>query len=389
MVKFKPRFGLEQIEEYKVETVPDADIIVNANETNWPLAPSLVRKIQDKMTAFPFNRYPPMHAESIRQVLGEGLRVDPENIIVGNGSSELLEKACYAFGGIGKKIAFPYPSFSMYKEYAQLSDSIPTPYPLTKEGYIDADSVIEFYMRERPSLLIICNPNNPTGNFTSLVVIEKILRNVECPVIMDEAYMEFVDPTDKLGRLSSLSLLNDCDNFLCFRTFSKAYGLAGLRVGYGTGSSELIKVMQKVLLPYHVNGFSLMVAQMVYKEGELLRSRVGMVVRARDKMQALLKNLGFKVFPSATNFILFLPTEELAFRLSRYAIKLGYKLEGSNEVMAGEVIFSQLLGAKILVRDFTKHPALPGAIRLTLGTVEENEKIAALLQEVCESAREA
>ena len=388
MVKIKPRFGLEQIEEYTVATVPDADIIVNANETNWPLAGSLVGKIQEKLSAFPFNRYPPMHGETMSRVLAKGLRVDPNNIIIGNGSSELLEKACYAFGGIGKKIAFPYPSFSMYREYAQLADSIPTPYPLTKEGFIDADSVIEFYRTEHPALLIICNPNNPTGNFTSLVVIEKILQNVECPVIMDEAYMEFVDATDTLGRLSTLSLLNDYDNFLCFRTFSKAYGLAGLRVGYGTGSSELIKVMQKVLLPYHVNAFSLMVAQMAYEEQSLLRSRVSMAIRERDKMSLILKKLGFRVFPSSTNFILFMPTEELAFRLSRYAIKLGYKLEGSNEVMAGEVIFSQLLGAKILVRDFTKHPALPGGIRLTVGTAEENAKIGALLEEVCASAKE-
>ena len=389
MLKFKERFGLEQIEEYKVETVPDANIIVNANETNWPLAPSVIHKIQERISTFPFNRYPPMHGESFCRALGEGLRVDPENVIIGNGSSELLEKACYAFGGIGKKIAFPYPSFSMYKEYAQLADSIPAPYPLTKEGYIDADAVIDFYRREKPALLIICNPNNPTGNFTSLVVIEKILQNVECPVIVDEAYMEFVDASDSLGRLSTLSLLNDYDNFLCFRTFSKAYGLAGLRVGYGTGSSQLITVMKKVLLPYHVNAFSLMVGEILYGEKDLLRSRVSMVIREREKMHNCLKELGFKVFPSCTNFLLFMPTENLAFQISRFAIKTGYRLEGKNEVMAGQLIFSLLLGEKILTRDFTQHPALPGGIRLTIGTPEENREIAATLKSICEKAKEA
>lgn len=388
MLKFKPRFGLEQIEEYTVETTPDADIVVNANETNWPLAKSLVNKIQEQLADFAFNRYPPMHPESICQALGDGMRVDQNRVILGNGSSELLEKACYAFGGVGKKIAFPYPSFSMYETYALLADSLPLPYPLTKEGYVDPDAVIAFCQKERPQLLIVCNPNNPTGNYNSLEAMEKILQNVECPVIMDEAYMEFAQVDDVTGRHSTLSLLDSYDNFLCLRTFSKAYGLAALRVGYGTGSEELLKVMQKVLLPYHVNNFSLLVAEMAYAEQSLLKSRVRLACRERDKMAKVLLELGFRVFPSATNFLLFLPEGNLAFQLARYGIKLGYKLEGSNEAMAGAIVFSQLLGEKILVRNFSSHPALPGAIRLTVGTEEENQRVVAVLEAICQSAQE-
>ena len=388
MVKMSPRFCLGRLEEYKVETVPDADIIVNANETNWPLAKSLVNKIKGEIDSFAFNRYPPMHAESICQALGQGLRVDPENIIVGNGSSELLEKACYAFGGFGKKIAFPYPSFSMYETYALLADSTPAPYPLTKEGFVDAKTVINFCAQQHPTLLIICNPNNPTGNYNKLAVMEDILKNVECPVIMDEAYMEFVDPNDKFATLSTLSLLDTYDNFLCLRTFSKAYGLAGMRVGYGTGSSTLIKVMQKVLLPYHVNNLSLMVAEMAYQEQDLLRSRVAAAIRERRKISQVLLDLGFKVFPSATNFVMFQPTEEQSFKIVRAALNMGYKLEGNNQEMAGTMIFSQLMGEKILVRNFSKHPALPGAIRLTVGTEEENVKIIQTLQNICAMTKE-
>jgi len=388
MVKISPRFCLGRLEEYKVETVPDADIIVNANETNWPLAKSLLNKLKGEIDSFAFNRYPPMHAESICQVLSAGLRVAPDKIIVGNGSSELLEKACYAFGGFGKKIAFPYPSFSMYETYALLADSTPAPYPLTKEGFVDAKAVINFCAQQHPALLIICNPNNPTGNYNPLPVMEDILKNVECPVIMDEAYMEFVDPNDKYATLSTLSLLGAYDNLLCLRTFSKAYGLAGMRVGYGTGSEELIKVMQKVLLPYHVNNFSLLVAELAYKEPDLLRSRVSNAIRERKKLSQALIDMGFKVFPSSTNFVMFQPREEQAFKMSQAAIKQGYKLEGSNEQMTGTVIFSQLLGEKILVRNFSGHPALPGAIRLTVGTEEENVKIIQALQNICAMAKE-
>lgn len=389
MVKMSPRFSLNRLEEYKVETVPDADIVVNANETNWPLAKSLVAKFKSQIDNFAFNRYPPMHAESICKVLAQGLKVEADKIIIGNGSSELLEKACYAFGGFGKKIAFPYPSFSMYETYALLADSTPAPYPLTKEGFIDAKSVINFCAQQHPALLIICNPNNPTGNFNELDVMEDILKNVDCPVIMDEAYMEFVDPNDKFGSLSTLSLLDTYDNFLCLRTFSKAYGLAGMRVGYGTGSEELIRVMQKVLLPYHVNNFSLLVAELAYQEQELLRSRVAAAVRERKKISKALEDLGFRVFPSATNFVMFQPREEQAFSLVKAALNMGYKLEGNNQEMAGTVIFSQLMGEKILVRNFSKHPALPGAIRLTVGTEAENLKIIQVLQNICKLDEEA
>ena len=389
MVKMSPRFSLNRLEEYKVETVPDADIVVNANETNWPLAKSLVAKFKSQIDNFAFNRYPPMHAESICKVLAQGLKVEADKIIIGNGSSELLEKACYAFGGFGKKIAFPYPSFSMYETYALLADSTPAPYPLTKEGFIDAKSVINFCAQQHPALLIICNPNNPTGNFNELAVMEDILKNVDCPVIMDEAYMEFVDPNDKFGSLSTLSLLDTYDNFLCLRTFSKAYGLAGMRVGYGTGSEELIRVMQKVLLPYHVNNFSLLVAELAYQEQELLRSRVAAAVRERKKISKALEDLGFRVFPSATNFVMFQPREEQAFSLVKAALNMGYKLEGNNQEMAGTVIFSQLMGEKILVRNFSKHPALPGAIRLTVGTEAENLKIIQVLQNICKLDEEA
>jgi len=389
MVKMSPRFSLNRLEEYKVETVPDADIVVNANETNWPLAKSLVAKFKSQIDNFAFNRYPPMHAESICKVLAQGLKVEADKIIIGNGSSELLEKACYAFGGFGKKIAFPYPSFSMYETYALLADSTPAPYPLTKEGFIDAKSVINFCAQQHPALLIICNPNNPTGNFNELAVMEDILKNVDCPVIMDEAYMEFVDPNDKFGSLSTLSLLDTYDNFLCLRTFSKAYGLAGMRVGYGTGSEELIRVMQKVLLPYHVNNFSLLVAELAYQEQDLLRSRVSAAVRERKKISKALEDLGFRVFPSATNFVMFQPREEQAFSLVKAALNMGYKLEGNNQEMAGTVIFSQLMGEKILVRNFSKHPALPGAIRLTVGTEEENVKIIQVLQNICKMGEEA
>ena len=127
---------------------------------------------------------------------------------------------------------------------------------------------------------------------------------------------------------------------------------------------------------------------MAYQEQDLLRSRVAAAIRERRKISQVLLDLGFKVFPSATNFVMFQPTEEQAFKIVRAALNMGYKLEGNNQEMAGTMIFSQLMGEKILVRNFSKHPALPGAIRLTVGTEEENVKIIQTLQNICAMTKE-
>ena len=183
MSSFTVRQSIEAMEEYAVESVA-ADIIVNANESNYPLPQEIAEKITQRTARFPFNRYPPIKSENLCEVIAKELDVDIDCVKIGNGSSELLEKACYVFGGPGKKIAVPWPSFSMYGEYAALSDSEEVRYPLTAEGFVDADSVISFCKEQQPSLLIVCNPNNPTGNYNSLAAMEKILANVDCPVIM-------------------------------------------------------------------------------------------------------------------------------------------------------------------------------------------------------------
>ena len=255
MQEFSVRKSIEAMEEYAVESVA-ADIIVNANESNYPLPQEVAAAITARTAHFPFNRYPPIKGENLCQAIADELGLDADCVKVGNGSSELLEKACYVFGGPGKKIAVPWPSFSMYGEYADLSESETLRYPLTEEGYVDADAVIALCKEQQPSLLIVCNPNNPTGNYNSLAAMEKIIANVDCPVIMDEAYMEFADgkelppndmrPLHKLWLVagSTMSLVGRYSNLMVFRTFSKAYGLAGLRCGYAVGAAGLMRQLQ-------------------------------------------------------------------------------------------------------------------------------------------------
>ncbi len=397
MEEIKLRRNLAALEDYQVEHVP-ASVIVNANESNYPLPEAVVAAVTEAIPAFPFNRYPPLKAETLSDVIAADLGVAPNCAVIGNGSSELLERACYAFGGPGKKLAFPYPSFSMYGEYAALSDSQPAPFALTPEGYLDAEQVIAFCRKEEPALLILCNPNNPTGNYNSLAVMEKIVANVTCPVIADEAYMEFassseVDPQDhrpleKLWQVagSCLSILHKYSNLMVFRTFSKAYGLAGLRCGYALGSVGLIRGLSKALLPYHVNAFTLSVALTVYQHKELYRPRVAQIKAERDKMTEKIAALGFKVWPSSANFVTFCPKGEQVAAFARIYGRRYDRLQAVNRPVAaaGKLLYKYFLEHGVLVRDYSDHPALGGAIRISVGLPEENEKILRHLTDLCE-----
>lgn len=381
MSKIEARDTLARIEDYEVETVPDADIIVNANETNWDMPPELRLELNTRLSEFLFNRYPPMHGEDLCAAIGKNLGFDPAQVAIGNGSSELLEKACYAFGGKGRKIAVPSPSFSMYQTYALLADSEPVLFPLTADGYVDPDGVIAFAREQKPALLVICNPNNPTGNYNKREGMEKIIRGVDCPVIMDEAYMEFsVEEGDPRAN-STLDLVNEVDNLLVLKTFSKAYGLANLRIGYGIGSPAVMKILKKVLLPYTVNGFSILTAELLYSKPEALKERVDMVVSGRRYLREHLEAMGFRVLPSATNFLLALPAGKV---LDKLADASGARDLPSAEKAkaAGSYLFHELLKKRVLVRDFSQHPRLPGGLRISVGTAEENPRIIGAIKEI-------
>lgn len=374
MSNIQARDTLSRIEEYQVETVPDADIIVNANETNWDMTPEMRLELNSRLAEHLFNRYPSMHGEDLCAAIAAKLGFDPELVAIGNGSSELLEKACYAFGGPGRKIACPVPSFSMYQTYAILADSEPVLFPLTADGFVDPDVVIDFAKEQQPSLLVICNPNNPTGNYNSREAMEKIIRNVDCPVIMDEAYLEFAVEEGDPRELSTMDLVKEVNNLLVLRTFSKAYGLANLRIGYGIGSAAVMKVLKKVLLPYTVNGFSIMAAELLFSKPDVLKERVDMVVSGRRYLREHLEAMGFRVLPSATNFLLVLPAGKV---LDKLADGAGARDLPSAEKAkaAGSYLFHELLKKRVLIRDFSQNNRLPGGLRISVGTAGENPKI--------------
>ena len=222
---------------------------------------------------------------------------------------------------------------------------------------------------------------------------KKIIANVDCPVVMDEAYMEFADgkgvdpndmrPLDKLWLVagSTLSLLRKYSNFMVFKTFSKCYGLAGLRCGYGIGSVGLMRQLSKSVLPYTVNALTLLAAKIVFENKALYRPRTKLIRAERDNMAQELKDLGFYVYDTATNFVCFRAQGELKDKLAA-AYRKNYSDRLPDLVASGKMMFKYFMEHSILTRDFTAHPVLTGCLRVTLGTPEENKVIMAKLKEL-------
>ena len=322
----------------------DYRIKINANESTLNLPPLVAERVQSRLSYVAFNRYPNEEYYSLVEQIARNFSVTQEQILLGNGSSEIIEKIFYAFGGAGKKILYPVPSFSMYKIYAKAAEAEGVEFVLDKNFDLDVDKFIEKISEVKPSLAVICNPNNPTGNVLQVEQIEKIVKSVDCALLLDEAYVEF------FGK-SAVNLVKKYKNLIVARTFSKAYGLAGARVGYMIANAEITKIISKTFMPYHMNSLSLVTADIVFQMRDEFIPRLQMIIAERKRLFEWLKKIpALEVFPSQTNFILI--RHEKADELNKYLESLD-----------------------IGVRYFTGNDFLKNCLRISIGTRPENDEV--------------
>jgi len=337
------RKGLKDRPEYDVIERPWR-IKVNANECNMNLPPLVEERVMARLSHVAFNRYPNEEEELLRENISESYSLTKENILLGGGSSEIIEKLFVAFGGDNKKIVYPAPSFSMYHIYASAAEAEGVVFPLNEDYTFDADKFIDTVNNEKATLAVLCNPNNPTGGAVGADVVEKILQNTECPFLVDEAYMEFY------GK-SATGLLKKYKKLLIARTFSKAYGLAAARVGYLLGDAEIISVVKRVYMPYHMNVLSLVAADIAYQMKGEFEPRIAMTISERKRMAAELAKIGgVKVYPSETNFLLI-------------------KVKDANAL--NEAFIRRNIG----VRSFGNAKFLENCLRISMGLREENDEV--------------
>ena len=329
-------------------------IKVNANESTLNLPPLVEERVINRLALLAFNRYPNEEYYSLIEQIAKNFSVESAQILLGGGSSEIIEKVFHAFGGAGRKIVYPQPSFSMYKIYAKAADAEGVPFDLDEKFDLDVDAFIKKIREVGASLAVVCNPNNPTGNALTPAQVEKIAASIDCAFLLDEAYVEFY------GR-SAVNLVAKYPNLIVARTFSKAYGMAGARVGYMIAQTDVTRMINKTFMPYHMNILSLAAADIVCQMRDEFTPRLHMTISERKRVFEELKKFPeLEVFPSETNFILI--------RLAR-----------------AEELKNYLESLDIGIRYFSPSSfGLKNCLRISIGTRSENDEVLAAIKNFVE-----
>ena len=325
----------------------DRAVRLASNESPFPPLPQVAAVIAGGLNGL--NRYPDPPARALRRALAERHGVGPDEVVVGNGSCELILLAGQALLDPGTTVVHADPSFALYPHLAAAAGGEALAVPLAADDGHDLDAMAAA-VDERTRLVIVCNPNNPTGVYRAPEEIEAFLDALpeDLAVIVDEAYFDFVDRPDA-GR--TMSLARSRPNLLVLRTFSKAHGLCGLRVGYGVGSAAWVAAIDKVRQPFNTNALAQAAALESLRHPAELDRRVREVVSERSRMERALAETGWGFTPSRANFILVRPD--------------------SDPVAGSPGVHEQLLRHGVIVRDGAAL-GCPGRLRVSIGTPEEN-----------------
>ena len=335
---------LEVQEEYGLDKV----IKLSSNECPVALPPGLGQALANAVTVC--NRYPDALCRRLRAKVAKKLGVCGENLIFGNGAEECIRLIAQIFLNHGDKAIIPKPIFDAYSVATRLMGATEIFLPL-KNYRIDLESILEACARDRKVKLVwLCSPSNPTGDILKKQEMDHFLARLprDIMVVLDEAYAEFV--TDEHAAHTEFYLDKD-PRIIGLRTFSKAYGLAGLRIGYIVAQPGVIALVNNVRLPFSVNSQALVAAEYMLDEQEYARKHVALVVTERKFMQAELCKRGFEVPESQGNFLFVKPPAAL-------------KKNGID-------IFKMLLPKGFIVRPGTAF-GVPEYFRMSLGTREDN-----------------
>lgn len=310
-MSFQPpiRADLVGVEPYGAPH-PPVRVALNVNENPFPpsedLCAALGAAVQRAGSSL--NRYPDRDARDLRAALGEYLADDAgavlpaDQVWVANGSNEVMHHCFAAFGGPGRAALTFDPTYSMYPEYARETFTELIHVPRRSDFTIDIDAACAVITTREPAIVLVASPNNPTGTHTALAGIESVLRAAEhSVVIVDEAYAEFRRP----GTPSALTLLPRFPQLIVTRTMSKAFGLAGARVGYAAAQPAVVDALRVVRLPYHLSAVTQAVARTALEFTDELAGQIALLRAERDALVAWLIDQGLTVAPSDANFVMF------------------------------------------------------------------------------------
>lgn len=329
-------------------------VTLNVNENPFPPPAEVVADIAASVTqaAAGLNRYPDREAEALRTALAEYLNVEsegspagpfltPEWVWPANGSNEVMLQLLQAFGGPQRTmLTFP-PTYSMYPEYARDTYTATVEVPTRSDFSIDVDAALAAIEQYRPDLIFVASPNNPTGTAVDPDVLATLLAAAPGLVVVDEAYAEFARPE----ALRAVTWLPEHPQLVVVRTMSKAFALAGARVGYAAADPRVIDAIRVVRLPYHLSAVTQATATAALRHSEALLAQVGMLRDERDALVGWLRAAGYQVADSDANFVLF----------GLFADR--------------HTVWQSLVDQGVLIRE----TGPDGWLRVSIGTPQENE----------------
>ena len=346
------RSEVASLEPYDPAFTP-CTINLSANENTWPHSAAFAHDLAQALSQVPLNRYPDPLAHRLKDSLAQWLGVTPENVIVGNGGDELLFNLFLAFGGPGKTLVNLPPTFSVYELYSQLVGTRVVNVWRDPETFRPLwDQVLQ--AASTADIVVVTSPNNPTGDLAPLDRVQELCQCCPGVVLVDEAYGEFAPKGS-----SALSLLGRYPRLMVLKTLSKAFGLAGARLGDMVTSPELVDVCAAVRQPYSVNSLSQAAAQVALDHKEESLATVSSICQQRGYLASQLRLLGCEVWDSEANFLL---------------VRVRH---------AHQIRQALIDDYSILVRDFSHSPGLRDCLRITVGTSEENDSVIRAFRQLC------
>jgi histidinol-phosphate aminotransferase len=341
------------IEELKRESGISKIYKLASNENSLGPSPRAIKAIEEELSNI--NRYPEPSCYRLKTKLAARLGVKRENLVVGNGSDEIITLCLKAFLNPGEEVIVARPTFLIYSLAARIAGAVVREVPL-KDFRYDLKAFLNA-VNQKTRIIFIANPDNPTGTYVNEETVAAFMKSLPANVLVyfDEAYYEFVDNEDFPQCFKYL----DTRNAIIARTFSKAYGLAGLRVGYGIARPEIISSLDKVREPFNVNRLAQVAALAALEDDKFLAKSKQMVSKAKDYLYPELDKLGLRFVESSTNFIF---------------VDMG---------RTAKPVVEKLLKWGIIIRDLEAW-GLSNFARITVGTSGENEKLVRALRYVVE-----
>ncbi len=321
-------------------------IKLNTNENPYAPSPKVLSALRDEINDS-LRLYPDPVSTGAREKIAEVFGTKPERVMVGNGSDDLLTIITRSFISKDDKVVYPYPTYLLYKILSKIQNAEECIIDF-REDYSLSDNILV----KDASVTFMCNPNSPSGTMIPVEKISEIAGKIDGIIVVDEAYADFAND-------NCLRLVDKHLNLIVLRTLSKSYSLAGMRLGFAIAQEALINGMMKVKDSYNVDRLSMTSAVAALDDQETFRQNVSRIIKTRERLIDSLKELGFFVYPSQTNFVM---------------IKCSDSCEAKD-------IYRELKERKILVR-YIEEPKLNDCLRITVGTDKEIDTLLEKLAEI-------